>query len=226
MDYLAVCASLICNNNTTKHDVTLSSPGSFFLSSLRTLFGFFFYSTGHENTSALQSLSWHLPNPIQMMNLVIRRSVTPFPKSCWSVMSLWRPLVPYSQWNEDQRRQSPEWLQTATSVWRGGLLLLSRELSGKPTSPVTHGEPVHKREGAKGVGARCADNENQTLDWHDLYWVTPHHEARLHRPSTRSHMLVWNGFTDIWPRPSTRPSTPYSIVLCMTVWSYVFLCLT
>lgn len=68
---------------------------------------------------------------------------------------------------------------------------------------------------------RCADNESQTLKQHGLHCASAHHEERM----LHSHMLARNWFSDIWPRATTCLSTPYTIALCVTVWSYVFLCL-
>lgn len=113
-----------------------------------------FNSTGHKTTllNLVQFSSWHLwqrdPRPLQMMNVVIRSSVTPFSKSCWGVMSLWGPLVSYSHWYEDHLHQSSKWLKWGWLLSGGASLcwfLLGSSVES-PRSRHTQRERAHERE--------------------------------------------------------------------------------
>lgn len=162
------------------------------------------------------------------MDLVIRSRVTPFSKSCWGVMSLWGPLVSYSHWNEDHRHQSSDWLKWSWLLSEGAPLcwfLLGSSVES-PRSRHTPRERAHERE--RGVVARCVDNEQQTSNWHGQYWVKPHREEGMQCAHTHTHAIAnVEGVQWHLTLRSKRLSTPYTrIVLCMTVWSYVFLCLT
>lgn len=121
------------------------------------------------------------PTPTQMMNLVIRSGVTPFSKSCWGVMSLWGPLVSYSHWTEDQRHQSSQLLKWSWLLSEGAppIVDFSSGVQCKAHVPVARWVCVHTRERERGVLARCADNEQQTSDWHGWYWVKTHRAARM-----------------------------------------------
>lgn len=116
-----------------------------------------FNSTGHKTTLLIlvQYSSWHLwqsdPGLLQMMNVVIRSSVTPFSKSCWGVMSLWEPLVSYSHWYEDHLHQSSKWLKWGW-VLSGGAPLCWFLLGSSVESPRSrHTQREHAHERERGV---------------------------------------------------------------------------
>lgn len=79
-------------------------------------------------------------------------------------------------------------------------------------------------QGLSGVAAPCVDNEPGPSNWQ--YWAKPHCKERMwcaYANAIRSAEWVERHLTP----PSERLSASYShIILCMTAWSYVFLCLT
>lgn len=96
------------------------------------------------------------PRPIQMMNLVIRSSVTPLSKSCWGVMSLWGPLVSLTPTEtRTQRHQSSEWLKWSWLLSEGAPLcwFLLRELGGK--SPRSRRMPRERARNRESAGCGC-----------------------------------------------------------------------
>lgn len=142
------------------------------------------------------------PSPIQMMNLVIRRSHS-IPKislRCNESQRATCSLHPLKRRATSSIFRAAE--EKLTSVWR-----CSSGAQWWAHTPTACWESVHA-----GVAARCSDNEKHTSNRHGPSWVTP----RCGR--THTQMLLWNGFTDIWPRSSRCLSTPEStVVLCMII---------
>lgn len=137
-------------------------------------------------------------SPVQMMNLVIRSSVTPFSKSCRGVMSLKGPLASYAHWNEDQRHQSRARLKRSR--------LLSNAL------PSADSSSAEAPRSCRTLGGRARERGSTLCrQWEARLrpaWPVLSDSAAWSRAALCAHtqMLVWNGFSDLWPRSPRGPA--------------------